>query len=86
VSVNYTGYSTGLTKTDDTQQIFRIDQLLEIGGKRGYRIKTANEALEAMKLTHKDTIRNLLSGFYSTYYNLVLDELIIEFATEEVKR
>ena len=52
VSVNYTGYNAGLNKTDDTQQIFRIDQLLEIGGKRGYRIKTANEALEAMKLTH----------------------------------
>jgi outer membrane protein, heavy metal efflux system len=86
MSVNFTGYNASLNRTDFTQQIFRIDQLLEIGGKRGYRIKTANEALEAMKLTHKDTIRNLLSGFYSTYYNLVLDELSVEFAKEEVKR
>ena len=86
ISVNYTGYSTGYARTDNTANVYRLDQLIEIGGKRGYRIKSATEGLEAAKLSHKDTIRNLLIGFYTNYYSLVLDELNIDFATEELKR
>ncbi len=86
ISVNYQGYSTSLSKTENTQQTFRLEQLIELGGKRGYRIKTATEAMEATKLSHKDAIRNLLIGFYTNYYNLVLDGLNIDFATEELKR
>jgi cobalt-zinc-cadmium efflux system outer membrane protein len=86
ISVNYTGYTTGYARTDNTAQVYRLDQLIELGGKRGYRIKSATEGLEATKLSHKDTIRILLIGFYTNYYNLVLDELNIDLATDELKR
>jgi cobalt-zinc-cadmium efflux system outer membrane protein len=86
ISVNYTGYTTGYARTDNTMQAYRLEQLIELGGKRGYRIKSATEGLEATKLSHKDTIRTLLIGFYTNYYNLVLDELNIDLATDELKR
>ena len=86
VSVNYTGYTTGYARTDNTAQAYRLDQLIELGGKRGYRIKSATEGLEAMRLSHKDTIRTLLIGFYTNYYNLALDGLNIDLATDELKR
>ncbi len=86
VSVNYSGYSTGFAKTENTAQAYRLDQLIELGGKRGYRIKSATEGLEATKLSHKDAVRNLLVGFYTNYYSLVLDGLNIDFATEELRR
>jgi outer membrane protein, heavy metal efflux system len=86
ISVNYTGYSSSFNRTDNTQQIYRLDQLIELGGKRGYRIKSATEALEAVKLSHKDAVRNLLGGFYANYYNLVLYRWNIEFASEELTR
>jgi cobalt-zinc-cadmium efflux system outer membrane protein len=85
-SLNYTGLNTGLTSGDNTQMTFRLDQLIELGGKRGYRIQSATETWEAAKLSHQDTIRTLLAGFYTTYFNLLLSELNIEFATEELKR
>jgi outer membrane protein, heavy metal efflux system len=83
---SYTGYTTGYARTDNTAQVYRLDQLIELGGKRGYRIKSATEGLEATRLSHKDTIRNLLIGFYTNYYSLVLDELNINFATDELTR
>jgi outer membrane protein, heavy metal efflux system len=86
VSVNYTGYTTGYARTDNTQQAYRLEQLIELGGKRGYRMKSATEGLEATKLSHKDAIRTLLIGFYTNYYNLVLDELNRDLATDELKR
>ncbi len=86
ISVGYTGYTSSNARTDNTMNAYRLEQLIELGGKRGYRIKSATQGLEAMRLSHKDTIRNLLIGFYTNYYNLVLDELNIDFATEEVKR
>jgi len=86
ISVGYTGYTTGYARTDNTVNVYRLEQLIELGGKRGYRIQAATQGLEASRLSHKDTIRNLLIGFYTNYYNLVLDELNIDFATEELKR
>ena len=86
ISANYTGYTTSYARTDNTMQAYRLEQLIELGGKRGYRIKSATEGLEATKLSHKDTIRTLLIGFYTNYYNLVLDELNIDLATDELKR
>ncbi len=86
ISVNYQGMGPGFSRSDNTQNFYRIEQLIELGGKRGYRIKTAEQALEATRLGHKDTIRNLLVGFYTTYYNLVLTRLNLDFATEELKR
>jgi len=86
LSLNYIGLNTGLTASDNTQMTFRLDQLIELGGKRGFRIQSAAEGLEAAKLSHQEIIRNLLIGFYSTYLNLLLGELNTEFAAEEIKR
>ena len=86
VSVNYTGMTSGGSRTDATQQTYRLDQLIELGGKRKYRIGTATEALEAVKLAHKDAIRSLLVGFYTTYYNLLLSQLNIDFQKEDLQK
>jgi cobalt-zinc-cadmium efflux system outer membrane protein len=86
LSLNYLGLTSGLSAGDNTQMIFRLDQLIELGGKRGYRIQSAAETWEASKLTHQDTIRGLLIGFYNTFFNLLLNELNIDFALEELKR
>lgn len=86
VSVNYTGFGSGWQRTENVQNIFRIEQLIETAGKRGHRITSAAESLEATRLSHKDTIRNLLTGFYTTYYNLALSRLNLDFADEELKR
>ena len=85
-SVNYAGFSSGFNRTDTTQQIYRLDQLIELGGKRGYRIKTAQETMEAVKLTHKDAVRNLLAGFYTTYHMLLLGQLNLDFVQGELSR
>jgi len=86
LSINYIGLNTGLSASDNTQTIFRLDQLIELGGKRGYRINAAAENYEAAKLSHQDIIRSLLAGFYTNYHNLLLNELNVAFALEELKR
>lgn len=73
-------------KTDDTQQTIHIDQLIELGGKRGLRTNVAFAALEATNLSHKDVIRNLLIGFYNVYFSLQLDQLNTEFARYDLER
>jgi outer membrane protein, heavy metal efflux system len=85
---NYTGLEvqTAPQAGDNTQMILRLDQLVELGGKRRLRTSAAQETLEAAKLGHKDTIRTLLIGFYTLFYNLKLDALNSELANEELKR
>lgn len=85
-SFESTGHETNFQTSDHTQQIFRMDQLIELGGKRGLRTGAAQETLEAVKLGHKDTIRTLLIGFFTLFYNLKLDTLNVELAVEELKR
>ena len=85
-SVNYTGVRPGLYRGDNTQLIYRLDQLIELGGKRGLRIQTATEMLEATRLAHKDTVRTLLIGFYSNYYELLLYSLSFDLAREQLDR
>ncbi len=72
--------------SDDTQLTARIDQLIELGGKRELRMHSAAATLEASKLSHRDTLRTLLIGFYTTYYNLQLDKLNIDFARYDLER
>lgn len=85
-SFESTGHETNFQTGENTQQILRLDQLIELGGKRGLRTSAAQETLEAVKLGHKDTIRTLLIGFYTLFYNLKLDTLNTELAAEELKR
>jgi outer membrane protein, heavy metal efflux system len=86
LSVNYIGLEPEIKRGENTQLTIRLDQLIELGGKRGFRIKSAGETLEAAKLTHQDMIRTLLIGFYTNYYNLLLNDLNLDFAKEELKR
>jgi len=75
-----------LANGDNTQDTVRIEQLLETGSKRGLRMSAASETLEAAKLTHRDSIRTLLIGFYALYFNLCQDMLNDELARGEVER
>ncbi len=85
LTVNYTGLEPGsLRAGDNTQYTYRIDQLIELGGKRGLRTGAASESLEAAKLSHRDTVRTLLASFYSLYYSLSLDLLNVTLAKEEL--
>jgi outer membrane protein, heavy metal efflux system len=87
-SVNYTGLDpqTPPVANDNTQWTFRLDQLFELGGKRGHRTNQAQETLEASKLGYKDSIRTLLIGFYTLFFNLKLDALNVELNRDELKR
>ena len=78
--------SNRLANADNTQDTIRLEQLIETGGKRGLRMNVASETMEAAKLTHRDTIRSLLIGFYSLYFSLYQDTLNDELAREEVAR
>ena len=80
-------YYSGYPKRDDTTQVTsRIDQLLELGGKRRLRTESALAGHEVATLSYRDVIRNLLVGFYTVYYNLHLDKLNIDFAKGELRR
>ncbi|MDD5167627.1 MAG: TolC family protein, partial [Syntrophales bacterium] len=78
--------SNRLADGENSQSTIRIEQLIETGGKRGLRMNAASETLEAVKLAHQDTIRMLIIGFYSLFYNLHQDILNYELANEEVTR
>jgi cobalt-zinc-cadmium efflux system outer membrane protein len=86
-SFNYTNIQFGrggIYSGDNTQWTIRLDQLIEIGGKRGLRRNVAADNLEAAKLEHQDVIRNLLIGFYSLFNDLVLDDLNVSFVRDEI--
>jgi len=89
LTVNYNNLAMSRWRTnrwDNTQLTVRVDQLIETGGKRALRTGAAAETLEAMRIFHKDVIRNLLIGFYNLFYNLNFDDLSIEFARSELVR
>ncbi len=71
---------------DNTQTVTRIDQLIELGGKRGLRTGAASETLESSKLSQKDTVRTLLIGFYTVFFNLNTDMLNVDEAREMLER
>jgi cobalt-zinc-cadmium efflux system outer membrane protein len=85
LTVNYTGLQTSdLRAGDNTQSTYRVDQLIELGGKRALRSSVATESLEASKLLHREAVRTLLSSFYSLFYNLNLDLLNVTLAREDL--
>jgi cobalt-zinc-cadmium efflux system outer membrane protein len=88
LSVNYVGNQIRLLPQagDNTQLTLRLEQLIELGGKRDLRSAAATETLEAVKLGHKDTVRTLLAGFYNLLYNLKLDQLTVEEAGKDLER
>jgi outer membrane protein, heavy metal efflux system len=88
LSFNYSfiGFNGFPKATDNTQTVTRIDQLIELGGKRELRAGASSEALEAVKLSQKDTVRTLLIGFYTLFFNINTDLLNTELARDELKR
>jgi len=80
------GRGGGIRLGDNSIWALRLDQLIELGGKRGFRTSTAQAALDAVRLSHKDLIRNLTVGFYTLYYGVLLDELNVEFSRQELER
>jgi cobalt-zinc-cadmium efflux system outer membrane protein len=80
------GFRSFPRQTDDSQLSARMDQIVELGGKRGLRTNSAFATLEASKLSYKDVLRLLLIGFYATYYDLQLDRLNVEFGRYDLER
>lgn len=72
----------GIYAGDNTQWSVRLEQLIEIGGQRGLRTSLAASNLDAVRLEHREVIRDLLVGFYSLFNDLVLDEWNVRFARE----
>jgi len=90
LSFNYTSIylesERGVRIGDNTLWALRLDQPIELGGKRGLRTRTAEAALEAVRLSHEDTVRSLTAGFYSLYYAVLLDESNVDFSRQELER
>jgi outer membrane protein, heavy metal efflux system len=91
VSFDYTGVETNrsLSTGNNTQSTFRIDQLIELAGKRALRTSVAQENLEAVRLSHQDFARGILVGFYSLYFGLSFDILNVtlnRFGLEQFDR
>ncbi len=77
VSFDYTGMDANrsLSAGNNTQSTFRVDQLIELAGKRALRTSVAEENLEAVRLSHQDLARTVLAGFHSLYFGLRFDIL-----------
>ena len=67
-------------KRMDTQ--FRLDQLIERGGKRDLRLKGAEARIDAARLERDDTARQQLGDLRQAYYNLRLAQEKLELARD----
>lgn len=80
-------FSTGYPSVNsNTQTTVRIEQLIELGGRRQLRINSAEESLGVAELFQKDKIRNLLAGFYEVWFNLLLERQQMDFARNDLKQ
>ncbi|MCG6534028.1 MAG: TolC family protein, partial [Syntrophales bacterium LBB04] len=88
LSVGYTGLESNrkLSTGDNSQSTYRIDQLIELAGKRSLRTNAAQETLEAKRLSHQDLIRSILVGFYSLYFGLNLDSLSLSLNQDTLQQ
>ncbi len=67
-------------KRMDTQ--FRLEQLIERGGKRDLRVRGAEARLDAARLERDDTARQQLGDLRQAYYNLRLAQEKLELARD----
>ncbi|HXX80662.1 MAG TPA: TolC family protein, partial [Thermodesulfovibrionales bacterium] len=88
LSFNYSfiGLKPFPSATDNTQTVTRLDQLIELGGKRALRSGAASETLESVKFLQRDTVRTLLIGFYTLFFSINTDILNDTLAKDELKR
>jgi outer membrane protein, heavy metal efflux system len=88
LSIGYTGRETNRTLAtgDNSQSTYRIDQLIELAGKRTLRTNVAQETLEATRLSHEDLIRSILVGFYSLYFSFNLDMMNLTLSEYQLQQ
>lgn len=67
-----TGYGAGGWKDKKMDTVFRVDQVIERGGKRDLRIKGAESRLEASRFEADETARQQLGALRHAYYDLLL--------------
>src|SRR5574343_2086589 len=76
------GFGGGPLKDKKMDTQFRLDQLVERGGKRDLRIKGAEARVDAAKLLRTDTARQQLGDLRQAYYNLRLAQEKLVLARE----
>ena len=71
-------------KDSDAARSARIDQLVELGGKRHLRRQSAQLGTEAALADLRDAVRTLSNAVRRAYYNLVLTRKALALANEEL--
>jgi cobalt-zinc-cadmium efflux system outer membrane protein len=70
----WSGYGAGPWKDKKMDNVLRLDQLVERGGKRDLRIKGADARLDASRFDLDDTGRQQLQALQQTYFDLHLSQ------------
>ncbi|HLO61393.1 MAG TPA: TolC family protein, partial [Azonexus sp.] len=76
------GFGGGALKDKKMDTQFRLDQLVERGGKRDLRIKGAEARVDAARFDRDDTARQQLGDLRQAYYNLRLAQEKLALARE----
>ncbi|SNZ13975.1 TolC family protein [Hydrogenobacter hydrogenophilus] len=87
LSVNYTGLNFGkniLYDTGNTLLSARIDQPIELGGKREYRKLSAMYQLRSVGYQSEDLLRTLSLGLVSAYFQALSDRAYLEYIKQDM--
>jgi cobalt-zinc-cadmium efflux system outer membrane protein len=87
LSVNYTGLNFGehiLYDTGNTMFSARIDQPIELGGKREYRKLSAMYQLKSVSYQSEDLLRTLSLGLVSAYFQALSDRAYLEYIKQDI--
>jgi len=87
LSVNYTGLNFGehiLYDTGNTLFSARIDQPIELGGKREYRKLSAMYQLKSVSYQSEDLLRTLSLGLVSAYFQALSDRAYLEYIKQDI--
>lgn len=76
------GYGAGGWKDKKMDNVLRVEQLIERGGKRDLRLRGAESRLDAAKLDYDDTIRQQLGQLRRAYYDLLLAQEKLRLTVE----
>ncbi|MGA2624049.1 MAG: TolC family protein [Bacteroidota bacterium] len=63
-----------------TQTSYRIDQLIELGGKRGKRIDVATHSVESAKSDFQNTLLQLVGDVKENFFEVVFTQKLLELA------
>ena len=78
----WSGYGAGGWKDKKIDNVLRVEQLIERGGKRDLRVKGAEARREAAGFEVSDTGRQQLAMLRRAYYDLMLTQEKLKLATE----